>query len=112
MSISWSQTCNELEFGLSRTIYLASSEVAPASRSATSLRLVCDQDSVMKFGLKQTLALLQLYTYCRIFTENTHKHALNFCLTVVSPEFLRIYLGLQTAGVEQSGTDQMPILSK
>jgi len=32
----WSQTCSYMEFGLSRTIYLASSELA-------GLRHVCDQ---------------------------------------------------------------------
>jgi len=32
---------------------ITSSELARASRSATSLRSVCDQDSVMEFGLDQ-----------------------------------------------------------
>ena len=36
----WSQTCSELEYGLSR-------------RSATSLGPVCDQNSIMEFGLDQ-----------------------------------------------------------
>jgi len=49
----WSQTCSELEFGLS------SSELARASRSATSFGPVCDQDSVIEFGLDQLRTGLQ-----------------------------------------------------
>ena len=45
----WSQTCSELEFGLHER----------ASRSATSLGNVCDQDSVMEFGLDQLRTGLQ-----------------------------------------------------
>jgi len=41
----WSQTYSDLEFGLSSSS-LAASELARASRSATSLGPVCDQDSV------------------------------------------------------------------
>ena len=50
-SQTWSQTCSELEFGLSRL----SSSLARASRSATSFGPVCDQESVMEFGLNWTL---------------------------------------------------------
>ena len=45
---TWSQTCSELEFGLSRHY-----ERARASRSATSLGPVCDQDSIMEFGIER-----------------------------------------------------------
>jgi len=56
----WSQTGPKLVGDLQRPeiwpiTYLGNSELARASRSATSLGPVCDQDSVMEFGLDQLL---------------------------------------------------------
>jgi len=53
--VSWSQTGPKLVADLQRAgiwpiIYLASSSLAQASRSATSLGPVYDQDSVMELG--------------------------------------------------------------
>jgi len=58
ITLSSSQTGPKLVADLQRAgiwpiIYLASSELARASRSATSFEPVCDQDSVMEFGLDQ-----------------------------------------------------------
>jgi len=53
--LSWSQTGPRLVADLQRAgIWpITSSELARASRSATSLGPVCDLDSVMEFDLKQ-----------------------------------------------------------
>ena len=58
ITLSWSQTGPKLVADLQRAgiwpiIWLASSELARASRSATRFEPVCDQDSVMEFGLDQ-----------------------------------------------------------
>ena len=55
---SWSQTCSELEFGLSSSSLAASEHnlagLRPATNmSATSFELVSDQDSVMEFGFNE-----------------------------------------------------------
>jgi len=52
-TLSWSQTGSRLVADLQRIgIWpITSSELARASRSVTSLGPVCDQDSVMEFGL-------------------------------------------------------------
>jgi len=58
ITLSWSQTGSKLVADLQRAgiwpiIYLASSELARVSMSATSFEPVCDQGSVMEFGLDQ-----------------------------------------------------------
>ena len=68
---SWSQTCSELEFGLS------SSLLARASRSATSFGPICNQDSVMEFGLDQ------LRTSLRPGSQIART-----CLNVVADQFI------------------------
>jgi len=49
--------------GIWPIIYLASSELPRASKSATSLGPVCDRDSVMEFGLKCVCACVRARAY-------------------------------------------------
>ena len=74
----WSQTRPRLVADLQRAvvwpiIQLASSELARASRSATSFGLVCDQDSVMEFGLNRAVLALAVVNRIR---KNYKKAAL------------------------------------
>jgi len=65
--LTWSQTGLKLVADLQRAgIWpITSSELARASRSATSLGLVCDQDSIMEFGFEPVCDQVRAGSTCR-----------------------------------------------
>ena len=87
ISLSWLQTGPRLVADLQRAgIWpITSSELARASRSATSLRPVCDHDNVMEFGLDQLRTGLRPGS--NRFELSRHAEIVRTCSILVADRF-------------------------